>query len=196
MRDQATKTDNHNLAAKLRLRRHFLDRYHVDGAFSVFDACQGDGVIWKSLAKDYAFDYWGVDQKRRAGRLQVDSERVLALAGLSADVIDIDAYGSPWGHWLALLPNVAASTTVFLTQGMVRMRGGGITAAEVLDVLGLRFSSAKLGPALTNKAIASIAYKYMISQATEHGLVVREIVEALNPGGNARYFGVRLEPSS
>ncbi len=39
-----------------------------------------------------------------------------------------------------------------------------------------------------------MGWKYMISLASDHGLEVREIVEAANPGGNARYFGVRLEP--
>ncbi len=107
------KTDNHNLPAKVGLRKYFLDRYHSQAPFSVFDACQGTGRIWQELRRSYDFAYWGVDTQKRAGRLQVDSVRVLALGGLGADVVDIDTYGSPWKHWLALLPNVTVPTSVF-----------------------------------------------------------------------------------
>ena len=114
-----TKTDNSNLAAKLALRRWFLDRFHAGRAFSVFDACQGSGLIWSELAKSYEFEYWGVDTKRSPGRLAVDSRRILSLPGIGADVVDIDTYGSPWRHWMMLLPNVIRPASVFLTEGML-----------------------------------------------------------------------------
>ena len=52
MRSEDTKTDNHNLAAKLSLRRYFLDQYHPGEYFSVFDCCQGSGTIWKAWPRN------------------------------------------------------------------------------------------------------------------------------------------------
>lgn len=194
-RPAQTKTDNANLAAKLVLRRHFLDRYHSGGAVSVFEACQGAGLIWTALRRSYpAIDVWVVDLKRRAGRLQVDSERLMALAGLSADVVDIDTYGCPWGHWLALLPHVTAPVTVFLTEGLVKI-GGGKVAHEVREGVGAVFPTLAAPHSLLNKVVPALAWRHLISRAAAHGLAVREIVEAPNPGGHARYFGVRLEPA-
>jgi len=193
---QQTKTDNHNLAAKLKLRRHFLDRYHADGMFSVFDCCQGDGVIWKALAKEYTFSYWGVDTKRGRGRLAVDSVRILGLPGLESDVVDIDTYGSPWKHWMALVLNIDQPMTVFLTEGMLRMGrkpGGGTMPGEIQEAMGINFATLKPAHALLPK-VAHVGWRYAIAQADRFGLGVKEMVEALNPGGSARYFGVRLEP--
>ena len=194
---QTTKTDNHNMAAKLALRRHFIDKYHAGEYFSVFDCCQGDGKIWKRLGREYQFSYWGVDVKKRSGRLMVESERVLGIEGFSADVVDVDTYGNPWGHWMALLPNVTSPTTVFLTEGFMRQGpkpGGGSIPNAVKDAIGLTFATIEAPKALFPK-FAWVGWKYMIAQAGKHGLRVKVIVEAKNEGGNARYFGVRLEPA-
>ena len=192
---QQTKTDNHSLAAKLKLRRHFLDWYHAGEYFAVFDACQGSGRIWKVLAKEYEFAYWGVDSQRRPGRLKMDSERLLGMDGFVADVVDVDTYGSPWKHWLALLPNVGAPVTVFLTEGLVKVCGG-VVDALVREGLGLSFPTLTPPNALVLNLPREMVWKTMIAQAREHGLRVRAIVEALNPGGSARYLGVRLEPAA
>lgn len=101
------KTDNTNLPAKLDLRRRFLRKYHAEDPANVLDCCQGDGVIWKTLRREFTIaGYWGVDTKRKPGRLRLDSSRILAQAGWLQNVVDIDTYGSPWRHWLAMLPNV------------------------------------------------------------------------------------------
>ncbi len=134
------KTDNSNLAAKLALRRHFLDRYHAEGAFTVFEACQGSGTLWATLAREYTFAAWGVDLKKAPGRLQVDSIRVLGITGLDADVIDVDTYGSPWKHWFALLPCIDRPVTVFLTEGLVRIGGGNLDML-LRESMGLVFPS-------------------------------------------------------
>lgn len=188
------RVDNHNAGAKLALRRHFLDKYHADGRFSVFDACQGSGTLWKELRPWYPCDYWGVDLKPKPGRLEADSIRLLE-AGVTADVIDVDAYGSPWRHYNALLPNVAAPVTVFLTEGMV-WNGGLNVPAEILDATGLRLPTLQVPRALAVRTVMPDSWKYAISGARKHGLRVAEIVESMNKGGSARYFGVRLEPEA
>lgn len=192
-----SKTDNHDAGAKLALRRRFLETYHAGARFGVFDCCQGSGLLWKILRRDFPCDYWGVDLKKAPGRLQVDSTRVLELQGQVADVIDVDAYGSPWGHYTALLPNVVRPATVFLTEGSVRMNGVAQASNDVLEAAGLAsFPTLRPPRPLAARAVAEDGCLRMIAAAWGRGLRVVEVVEALNPGGNARYFGVRLEPAS
>ena len=113
------KTDNSHLAAKLGLRRYFLDRYHAGERIRVIDCCAGESVIWTTLRREYEVDYWGIDKERKRGRMHLDSIRVLQQPGWRADVVDIDTYGSPWGHWMALLENATQPLTVFLTYGQI-----------------------------------------------------------------------------
>jgi hypothetical protein len=124
--------DNSNLDAKLDLRRYFLDKYHSAVPPDVLDCCQGDGKIWQQLRSEYEIkSYWGVDYKKKKGRLAIDSKRLLSSSGLSQNVIDVDVYGSPWGHWLELIKNVHRPTTVFLTigdQNSVVLNSGGTGA--------------------------------------------------------------------
>jgi len=186
----ATKqTDNHALGSKILLRKDFLDRYHPDGA-TVFDACQGNGELWRRLAIGRKLNYWGVDLKPRKGRLKVDSERVLQVPGWTFDVIDVDTYGMPWGDWKAILANGKAPVTVFLTVGNLIM-GGSRVCTEVAEAL-------KIGVKMPNAIAAKLNGDFtleMIGQAEVMGWRIVEAKEAvpLSPG-TARYFGVRLEP--
>jgi hypothetical protein len=183
----STKTDNANLASKLALRRYFLGKYHANSPIRVFDCCQGSGIIWSSLRKDFEVSsYWGVDVKKKPGRLKVDSARVLQCQ-LEQNVVDIDTYGSPWKHWLNLLPNVRESTTVFLTIGLVKI-GGGTTSHEMLRLLGLPLKT----PKGFSARISEIGLSYMFQRSCDFGITITEAVEAVS-AGNARYVGVRLE---
>jgi ubiquinone/menaquinone biosynthesis C-methylase UbiE len=60
-----TKTDNHSPRVKLDLRRYFLKRYHAAGEpIRVMDCCQGSGVLWGQLRKEFdVAGYWGLDIK-------------------------------------------------------------------------------------------------------------------------------------
>lgn len=113
--------DNHNLRSKLALRQRFLRKYHAGSRFSVLDCCEGSGRIWRYLRKEFPCDVMGVDLKPAKGRLRLDSRRILELDWLSFDVVDIDTYGSPWGHWLNLLESLTQPATVFLTWGAVEL---------------------------------------------------------------------------
>jgi hypothetical protein len=191
-----TKTDNSHLAEKLGLRRHFLERFPSRrppsrGGFRVFDACQGDGVIWRALRREYRCDYWGVDVKRKPGRLKLDSVRILAQPGWDFDVIDVDTYGAPWKHWMALLPNVPGPVTVFLTAGILRMRGGGNIGREALDALGLRFKRLRPPKGVTSR-LWGLSIARCLGACHAHGL---EPVHAAEVATNhMRYVGIRLEP--
>jgi len=179
-----TQTDNDNLPAKLALRRHFLDRY---GAASVFDACQGSGVLWKILRTEYQVErYWGVDKKEARGRLTIDSARVLESPGWTFDVVDVDTYDEPWAHWFHVLENGRADVTVFLTIGLVRM-GGGQLSGRALDQLGIPFD---IPPGLKGQ-LSPLAVEACLASALLHGWEVAETQEAPR-GRSARYLGLRL----
>jgi len=183
------KTDNHNLDAKLDLRRHFLRRYHASGA-NVFDAFQGSGKIWSTLRNEFSVSgYWGVDVKPKRGRLKIDSARVLDQPGWPFDVIDLDAYGLPWKHYRAVLTHGRRDLTIFLTVGSLTMGGSGLSN-ELRSILGITLNgipnavSAKINEGFT---------KYCLGGCWDIGYQSSECIEALNRGGNARYFGIRLK---
>lgn len=184
----AKKTDNHNPEAKLKLRRHFLEKYHSDGAAKVFDCCQGGGVMWSMIRRTHPVaSYWGVDVKPKKGRLKIDSVRVLQQ-GVSQNVIDIDTYGSPWKHWFAMLPKVTQPVTVFLTIGQISI-GGSPLSNESREVLGI--GNLDIPPAIGLKL-----NKLAVDHCLSAGNRLAKITEAVEVSstGNARYIGVRLEP--
>jgi hypothetical protein len=130
------KTDNSNLSAKLALRRYFLRKYHADGSARVLDCTEGEGIIWNRLRKEGPVQsYLGLDKKERRGGLTIDSRKVLANPRIEQDVIDIDTYGSPWKHVIALMRHRQKPVTVFLTFGDAGIAGPG--DAGLLDLLGM-----------------------------------------------------------
>jgi len=181
------KTDNHNINAKLELRRYFLRKYHADQPPSVFDCCQGSGKLWGILRNEYQVaSYWGVDVKPKKGRLKVDSSRMLQ-AGVRADVVDIDTYGYPWKHWNAINSDLRSPVTVFLTFGLTNI-GSSVEkcAAEAIGVSGLKL------PSTIWSNIANMSASYCLTKHCEFSTII-EAVESLSDG-NARYFGIRVEP--
>lgn len=185
----AKKTDNHNPAVKLRLRQYFLEKYHADGSAKVFDCCQGGGLMWTTLRRTHPVaSYWGVDLKPQKGRLQIDSTRILCQPDLPANIIDIDTYGSPWKHWLAILPNITHDTTVFLTIGSTKVRGA--TDSAVLAVLGCTFKQSL--PVTFYGKLDAIGVNYALARGSDFVKII-ESVESVSTG-NARYFGLRLQP--
>tara|TARA_R110000851_G_scaffold120002_2_gene248117 strand:- start:7673 stop:8263 length:591 start_codon:yes stop_codon:yes gene_type:complete len=186
------KTDNDNLPAKIAVRRHLLQRYHADGDIRVFDACQGSGVIWKKLREEFKVSsYWGSDLKRKSGRITRDSVDLLA-AGLSENVIDVDTYGSPWGHWLEILKNLTAPTTVFLTIGLKSARSNRPLSIAEAEALGI----GKLYQRTPHKLrlrLARVMFPQMLARAELLGVDLVEVVEGAR-GASARYLGIRIAP--
>ena len=183
------KTDNHNPGAKLMLRKYFLEKYNPNGTATIFDCCQGGGVMWNTIQKTHQIkSYWGVDLKAKKGRLKIDSIRILQQ-GLSQNIIDIDTYGSPWKHWFALLSKLEEPKTVFLTIGSTMFKGA--TDKAVLASLGCIFKKLKL-PETFYGRLDEIGVKYALASAG-HFAKITEAIESLSTG-NARYIGIRLEP--
>lgn len=190
------KVDNHDPRAKLDLRRYMLNRYHADGQpIRVMDCCQGSGLLWKTLRKEFQIaSYFGIDVKRKPGRMKIESQRVLTQPGWRENVVDVDTYGSCWKHWEAMLPNVARPTTVFLTLGAPKtptMGMGMQLTGDELRAMGLIFPTLKL-PGAFPHALRHMALAHSLARAGSFGLIIREAVEAVSDG-NARYLGIRLE---
>jgi hypothetical protein len=200
----------HNIGfiTKVALRRYFLETYHKDEPIRVFDCCQGEGAIWGKLRTEFPVaEYWGVDnakEKLRAGRLVIDSKRILAQ-GVRQNVIDVDTYGSPWKHWLALLAarNDSATLTVFLTFGRGTFGSGWDDA--MVDSLGLRFKRLTLPDGLIAKVCSVSGIQHCLGRAGEFGYKIVDCREAIphrdfkvevGHARKARYFGVRIAKAS
>jgi hypothetical protein len=189
-----TKTDNHNATAKLELRRYFLRKLvEANEPITVLDCFQGEGVMWNKLRCEFPIaGYWGVDVKPKKGRLKIDSARILNQPGWTQNVVDLDAYGSPWQHFLNLISTCRHSVTVFLTIGMVKI-GGGNCGKAALEIAGLRFNKLKLPGSLGVKVLAD-GHRMLfdaLALAEMRGFKIGEIFEAF-PQKNARYIGLKM----
>ena len=186
------KTDNHNLRAKLDLRRHFLQTSKEPNR--VFDAFQASGRIWTQLRNEFAVEtYWGVDIEGKRGRLKIDSWKILSQPGWKENIIDLDNYGSPWRQWMAVLENADGDVTVFMTIGKPNpMAGGARNVSNLeLEIMGCKFKTfSSIPPTLTAK-FEDDCVSFCLAQALEK-FTILDAVEADNPGGSARYIGIRL----
>lgn len=181
-----TKTDNHNLAAKLALRRNLLSG--MDG-FSVMDCFSGESeAIWKTLRKEYNLaDYLALDIKRKKGRLKIDSFKVLQGQRWTHDVIDLDAYGSPWDHFGEVLKSDRHKLlVVFLTIGTTMM---GNLSKWALIAMGVPANT----PIGMHRQLSDYSVSSCLSECYKYGWIPVSAHEALNPGGNARYIGIQLK---
>ena len=182
------KVDNHNLDAKLALRRKLLAGQKL-GKLSVIDCFSGGEVLWTILRKEFPVDeYLALDVKAKRARLKIDSLRYLQNQEWEHNVIDLDAYGSPWRHWFEVLKR-GKSCIVFLTIGNTVFKQ---KQTEAIKTLGIDFKV----PAGLQGALAELIFEQCLASLYENGFTVKAAFEALNPGGNARYIGLSLEKSN
>lgn len=196
MRNLWDKQDNGDLRAKLGLRRYFLAKYHTDDLPDVFDACQGTRVLWSNLEREFELaGYWGVDQKKQKGRLKIDSARVLALPGWKWNVIDVDVYGVPWRHWLAILENATRPLTVFLTLGRAGFSGSKLSREEVA-ALGLGTIQKRIGGSqylgIFGRVLGEVVVPILLARGNCGRMRIVEALGATSRTSNAQYFGLRL----
>lgn len=185
------QTDNHNLAAKLALRRHALRAWGTRRPLRVLDCFAGGQVIWTTLRAEFPVaEYLSFDLKPRRGRLKLDSLRFLTDQRWAHTIIDLDAYGSPWSHWVQVLRRGRACL-VFLTIGS-RNNGAGTRIAR--DALEVAQIPAEL-PFGLHCGLLGTVNERCLAACFRFGLRPRSAFEAPNPGGNARYLAVHLEPA-
>lgn len=180
----SVKTDNHNLDAKLAVRRACLPNGRP---LKVMDCFSGSEALWNVLKKEYdVSEYLALDIKRKRGRLKIDSLKVLKGQTWDHDVIDLDAYGSPWAHWHeVLISNRHTRVTVFLTIGSAVF--GRLSNAAV-KAMGVPAET----PAGMHRQLTGKSVSYCLAEACKNDWVVDDAKESLNPGGNARYLGLNL----
>jgi hypothetical protein len=113
--------DNRHFGDKIALREAIL-REAGFGELHVLDLFAGAGHVWREMQKRHnVATYLPVDSKPRMPgtlKLEVNARTVQAFTPDNFNVIDIDAYGSPW----ELLPHLMSGTkalAIFLTFGNV-----------------------------------------------------------------------------
>lgn len=200
--DDGKSVDNSRLDSKLSLRRHFIERYHLTDHPFIFDACQGSGVMWRHLRKEFApawqgkERYFGVDLKAKKGRLRADSAQVLAQPGWEFGIIDIDTYGLPWDHFKGVVMHMGDDPiTVFLTIGSVSHGGSASMSNFVAEAMGLRFENVEVNtvnyhwPVFSGAAARSL--EYCLGWAYQKGIAIDYSAES-PPGTHTRYLGLRI----
>ena len=177
--------DNHDSTKKLDLRRAFLNDFPKDQPLSVCDCFSGENeVIWTQLRKDFNVGkYLALDIKEKRGRIAMDSLDYLKLQKFDHDVIDLDSYGSPWEHWFEVLKRVR-TCVVFLTIGQVRLN---IQPKILLRKIGINFKI----PASFFWPISQTCIAAGLAESLKN-YRVEKCLEAQNPGGYCRYFGIKL----
>jgi len=190
------KADNSNIGPKLLVRRHFLREFHRDDPARVLDCFAGEGVLWRILRSEFNVDsYVGIDQKRKRGLIAADSLRILRAGKYTENVIDLDAYGSPWEHFDQVVKKCHHSVTVFLTYGFRNVSAVmPISACAIPKILseaaGLNRFSVSVPPSLATFA-APLAIRYFLGRASQT-FNIKKAYQA-EPHTNAFYYGVRLE---
>ncbi len=131
------------------------------------DCCAGEGRLWRALRAEFSVAaYLPLDLKPARGRLACDSRRMLATPGWTADVVDIDTYGHPWGHWVALLATCDHDVTVFLTVGRMAYGSGANLPRDLLRALGIPF---RLPPGLALKMLPVLISRVLALALTDSG---------------------------
>ena len=183
------KLDNTALKAKVALRAHFLERFHRENPPAVFDCCQGEGLIWNELRERFTLgEYFGVDMKKSRGRLAINSVKLLQDS--SADVVDVDVYGSPWKHYFSFVSSTPRPCSLFLTFG--HGGGNGYVDHAYRTLLGL-------GEVLIPDAVlgafgyGNLGIRLGLESAYEKGWAITYGMKANTKGPNT-YLGLRFEP--
>lgn len=107
------QTDNSFFASKVNLRlRHLPDKQHI----RVLDAFGGDGRIWNKIKTltDKKIDVLRIDRKDTSKGIYLRGENVKYLKSLDLtkyDVIDLDAYGTPYEQLEIVFNSLSANKT-------------------------------------------------------------------------------------
>lgn len=114
----------------------------------------------------------------------------IAVHCLFDEIVDIDTYGSPWRHYYALLPNIHKPTTIFLTNGLIKIMGGNVSKEEK-EAIWINFKTVNPPQALIVKACKK-SISYCFARCYDYNIIIIEAMEAVSYG-NAKYYGLRLE---
>lgn len=179
-------------APKLELRREMIRRHH-HAPLRVLDLYQGDGVLWGHLRSEFEVErYLGVDKHRRRWGEYGRAERLAVRVAEGFDVVDLDAYGFPWDALDAVMRNLRWPATIFLTYGIVKIRGGQV-ARSMLDAVGLA-ELHELVPASVVAAAHDELVRLALDRIVQRRAYVVDMLRAEPRPSVVHYVGLRVDP--
>jgi hypothetical protein len=202
MGNQAGKVHNSAPARKAELRLRLINELGGPSACRVLETHSGPGLMRK-LAYGGVSDWVGLDQDPESpGAIHHDSREIMRAIELGKfNLIDIDAFGSPWEHlWILsarrkMLPGEIVA--VALTSGLqgsnaartqnVRLAGWSKQMASAVGVSGGVPHRLFVGERGANH----LAHRLVVSWFS--GCEVKLWLAARSRHGGAWYFGVVLQ---
>jgi hypothetical protein len=145
------KTDNHYTGDKIALRIRYTP-FKPDGV-TVLDCFGGKGVIWRAVQKKtgHIIHRTAIDQRDDIDQFHLHGNNQKILAGMNLnqfDVIDLDAYGIPFGQLQQVFEKSKKPTIVFVT--MIQTMHGRMPSEFLIDV-GFSNEQIKKAPTLLCK---------------------------------------------
>lgn len=185
--------DNTDRGEKIEIRRRLLAEIENP---SVLECYAGEGKIHRQCYRDVpcvGLDLKDIDDGRTI--IRMDNRKFLRSADLSEfNVFDLDACGSPWHQWLILLHRrrfaPGEKVAVFLTDGLdFKMRMSSIPDG-LRPYLGI--------PAAMSIPCLNVHHDFInalvVSRSVRAaGLEIAGALQAKNPRGNMRYYGIILQ---
>lgn len=109
-----TKTDNSHFVEKVKLRLENLPDKKI---INVLEMYGGRKRLWRSVKKETEknIKVLSIEKKQYPGVYLRGDNRKFNIDFSIFDIIDIDAYGAPWGNLLRVLSEGKSGTMVFLT---------------------------------------------------------------------------------
>jgi len=150
-RIKETKTDNTAPKLKTNLRLNNLPK-PKDNELMVLDAFSGFGTLWNSVTKIKKCNVLSIDSKSIPGRVMLRGDNVKFIKGMDLskfDIIDADAYGSPFPVIDAVFHNrTVKNIRIFFT--FIRT-GFGTVSKNMLFSVGISSSMYKKIKAIFNR---------------------------------------------
>lgn len=179
---QTKKTDNDYLADKVALRAQHLP----DGDVRVLDCFAGKGIVWECVRRltGRTISTLAIDKRDDLDsfHLHGDNSDFLATMDLSRfNVIDLDAYGTPYEQIRLLIQREYAGT-VFVTF-IASSRGG--VERQAMREIGFPDSAAEYAPSV----LARRSRQYFLEWLALHG-VERIVHRSKDCTGFRKCYGV------
>jgi len=142
------QTDNSYLNNKIKLREEFLNK---NNNYKVLDFYTGDCQIWNKIKLDgYNIDITRFDQKKDKQGIYLLGENIKYFNMINFDnydIIDLDAYGSPYQILNKIFESKINSKIVFCT--FIQTMNGKLHNSFLIDI-GLKRDWIKKIPSLFN----------------------------------------------
>ena len=189
------KTDNASYPAKRTIRKEVFD-FHDD--VNVLEVFCGSGIMYRDVWKD-AQRYKGIDKRKFFDERDLicgDSMKALTLVDLDDfNVIDIDAYGSPYNELNYIVKNMTFNErkTFIITDGSSMDLRMGRVSVGLRELTGINFHELKKAHLIHDELIMTIIKN--IESQTKTKASHFKIAKGLT-GSQMRYYMFSLLPET